>query len=133
MEQTNQKHRQLTNKELGRMGENAGARYLKARGYTILERNWRCTAGEVDIVAKDDNYLVFVEVKTRRSHELGYPAEAVTPERKKRYENIAALYLQSIDRGFMPIRFDVLSIETTDDNRASIRHYMDAFTGGEGR
>lgn len=131
MEETNHKHRQLSNKELGRMGENAGARYLKARGYTILDRNWRCATGEVDIVAKDENYLVFVEVKTRRSHELGLPAEAVTPERKKRYESIASHYLQSSTQGFMPVRFDVLSIEATHDNRAHIRHYIDAFKGGE--
>lgn len=131
MEELELKNRRLSNKELGRMGENAGARYLRSRGYTILQRNWRCEAGEVDIVAQDENYLIFVEVKTRRSHELGYPAEAVTYERKKRYEKIASHYLHSFDLDFLPVRFDVLSIEVTHDNRAHIRHYIDAFGCGD--
>lgn len=131
MEEVKLSNRQLTNKELGRMGESAGARYLDARGYTILHRNWRCEAGEVDIIAQDEHYLIFVEVKTRRTNELGSPAEAVTSERRKRYERIASHYLHAAECDFMPIRFDVLSIEASPDNKAYIRHYLDAFGGGD--
>lgn len=123
--------KRLSNKELGRVGENVGARFLTSRGYTILQRNWRCEAGEVDIIVQDENYLVFVEVKTRRSNELGFPAEAVTPERRLRYEKIASHYLRSFDLDSMPIRFDILAVEVSQNNRAYIRHYLGAFAGGE--
>lgn len=123
--------KRLSNRDLGRMGENAGARFLESRGYRILNRNWRCDAGEVDIVAQDDVYLIFVEVKTRRSCELGYPAEAVTPERRQRYERIATQYLRSHNLGFQSIRFDVLAIEVKPDETACIRHILNAFGGGQ--
>ena len=64
---------------LGRRGEAIAARHLEAAGLVIVERNWRCTHGEIDIVARDGGDLVFVEVKTRSSVEYGHPLEAITP------------------------------------------------------
>ncbi len=64
---------------LGRWGEGVAATHLEAHGYTILARNWRCAAGEIDLVARDGETLVFVEVKTRRGRAYGAPEEALTP------------------------------------------------------
>ncbi|WP_460774136.1 YraN family protein [Microbacterium sp. GXF7504] len=70
--------------ELGRAGEQAAATYLAARGWTILDRNWRCTDGELDIVAADGDELVVVEVKTRASDLFGHPFEAVDARKRAR-------------------------------------------------
>ena len=67
----------MHNKRLGRLGEDVAARYLVSRGYEIIARNWTCQAGEADIIARDDDILVFAEVKTRSSTEKGFPSEAV--------------------------------------------------------
>ena len=85
----------MHNKDLGRKGEEAAARYLVRRGYDIVERNWTCIAGEADIIALDGDTIVFVEVKTRTSAANGLPGEAVTKEKRARYEKIACLYLEA--------------------------------------
>ena len=115
------------NAELGRRGEDAAARYLYKRGYDIVERNWVCPAGEADIIARDESCLVFVEVKTRTSVEHGFPSEAVDKEKRERYEKIAAFYLQDHDVVDIPFRFDVVSLLTIADDRAMIRHHINAF------
>ena len=77
----------------------------------ILERNWTCYAGEADIIARDErNTLCFVEVKTRRGVEKGFPEEAVTAKKRDRYEKIAACYLQRSDYVDIRVRFDVITI-----------------------
>lgn len=116
------------NKELGRRGEEAAARYLVNRGYDILERNWSCLAGEADIIAKDGSVLVFVEVKTRSSVEKGFPAEAVGAAKRDKYERIALAYLTTCDYVDMPVRFDVVSIVVMAPDRAFIRHHIGAFS-----
>ena len=68
----------MHNKRLGRLGEDVAARYLVSRGYEIIARNWTCQAGEADIIARDDDILVFAEVKTRSSTEKGFPAKPST-------------------------------------------------------
>ena len=77
-------------KALGRLGEELVARALAARGYRIRERNWRCPAGELDIVAEDGDVLAFVEVKTRRGREFGTPEEAVTPAKQAKLVELAS-------------------------------------------
>lgn len=116
------------NVELGRRGEDAAARFLYRRGYEIVERNWTCAAGEADIIARDEEWVVFVEVKTRSSCEKGFPSEAVDPEKRKRYENIAALFLKDYDVVDVPVRFDVVSIVLVAPDRAMIRHHINAFS-----
>ena len=78
---------------LGRRGEGIAAEFLTAAGFRILERNWRCAVGEIDIVARDGPSLVVVEVKTRSSIEFGHPFEAITPAKLKRLHLLAAAYV----------------------------------------
>lgn len=116
------------NKELGRRGEDAAALYLVRRGYDILERNWTCFAGEADIIARDGEALVFVEVKTRSSVEKGFPSEAVDAPKRERYEKIALAYLTEESFSDIPVRFDVVSIVVLAPDRAFIRHHINAFS-----
>ena len=116
------------NQEIGARGEEAAVRYLSRRGFEIRDRNWRCRAGEVDIVAEEDDALVFVEVKTRASCEHGFPEEAVDTKKRKRYETIASYYLKSHEIGDKAIRFDVVSILIVAPERAFLRHYRNAFS-----
>lgn len=115
------------NKELGRKGEDAAVRYLERRGYDIVERNWSCIAGEADIIARDDEVVVFIEVKTRTGAANGLPGEAVTKNKRERYEKIACAFLADYDVIDVPVRFDVIAITLIDSDRAMVRHHMDAF------
>ena len=134
MEHANQQSSQVEeeawryhNKEIGRRGESAAARYLEMMEFEILDRNWECPAGEADIVALDGDYLVFCEVKTRTNLNKGLPCEAVGRKKRQRYELIAAWYLRSHDIVEMPVRFDVIDLLVASENRALIRHIRDAF------
>ncbi len=122
-----QKTNELTNKEIGRRGELAAARYLERCGYEILERNWDCPAGEVDIVARDEETLVFCEVKTRTSLDHGLPSEAVDSNKRNRYEKIAGWYLRDYEFTDIPVRFDVVALLVVGNDRALVRHYINAF------
>lgn len=115
-------------KELGRKGEEAAARFLYKRGYEILERNWSCFAGEADIIARDGETLVFVEVKTRKNCERGFPSEHVSATKRDRYEKIALAYVADHSDVDVPIRFDVVAIVVVAANKAMIRHDIDAFS-----
>lgn len=117
-------------KELGRRGEQAAVRFLKRRGFEILDTNWTCFAGEVDIVARDEEALCFVEVKTRSQVEKGFPAEAVDTKKRDRYERIAACYLKTFEQSDVRVRFDVISILVLSDHRAFLRFHMNAFGVG---
>lgn len=122
------KKRGVRNQELGKKGEDAAERYLAHRGYEILERNWTCDAGEADIIARDGRCLVFVEVKTRKSTERGFPSEAVNAKKRGRYEKIALAYASSYPEAGMQVRFDVISIVVIAKDKAMIRHHLNAFT-----
>jgi len=94
---------------LGQRGEELACRFLKEKGYRILERNYRCRAGEIDIVASQGNDLVFVEVKARSSRAFGDPVEAVTPRKQRQISKAALCYLEK--NGYRgPARFDVVAI-----------------------
>ena len=111
----------------GSEGERVTADYLRGRGYHILERNFRCRGGEIDLIAIDGATLVFVEVKLRRSLARGAPIEAVTMLKQSRVRRAAQTYLSYSGRVFQRIRFDVVCIvksaRTTD-----ITHLKAAFT-----
>lgn len=117
----------LHNKRLGRLGEDVAARYLVSRGYEIIARNWTCQAGEADIIARDDDILVFAEVKTRSSTEKGFPSEAVDSKKRGKYLKIAELFASRYDVEDLQVRFDVMSLVVTDNAHATIRHYINAF------
>ena len=118
------------NKELGRRGEEAAARFLSRNGYRILERNWTCFAGEADIIALNDEALVFVEVKTRRGVDYGLPSESVTRAKREKYERIAMAYIQDHFFGEAVVRFDVVSIVVLSGDRAFVRHHLGAYSAG---
>jgi putative endonuclease len=117
----------LDRKRLGERGEDAAAAFLERTGMTIIERNWRCPAGEVDIIALDDNELVLVEVKTRRTVQRGTPEEAVTPAKQKRYAKLATAYIQYAGVADVGIRFDVITLLVLAEDRALLRHHRAAF------
>ena len=100
-------------KAIGRAGEDLAAQYLKQQGYTILERNYRLRIGEVDIIARDEEYLVFIEVKTRRSTRFGSPFEAVDARKQQQIVKIAAAYLQGKE---LPVRFDVVAVHLNEQD-----------------
>ncbi|MGN0822396.1 MAG: YraN family protein [Candidatus Gallimonas sp.] len=96
-------------KVLGRRGEALVCKYLKKRGYRILERNYRTPFGEADLVAQKDDEIVFVEVKARESDAFGLPVEAVTRAKQRRYFDIAKYYCLGLGKE-APVRFDVASV-----------------------
>lgn len=118
----------LSKKELGRKGERAAVRFLKNRGFEILETNWVCFAGEADIIALDGSTLCFVEVKTRTGVQKGFPSEAVNAKKRDRYEKIAVCYLQTYHETELYVRFDVISILVLSDNHAFLRLHTNAFS-----
>ncbi|MDA8435108.1 MAG: YraN family protein [Actinomycetales bacterium] len=107
---------------LGRYGEELAARHLVADGFVVLERNWRCDLGEVDIVARDADVLVVCEVKTRRSASHGSPFEAVTERKLHRLERLGLRWMR--DRGVRPasMRVDVVSVLRPRSGRTEIEH-----------
>ncbi|MDO4532962.1 MAG: YraN family protein [Coriobacteriia bacterium] len=113
--------------ELGKRGERAARAFLERHGLDILDTNWACPAGEVDIVAWDGYALRFVEVKTRRGTGKGFPEEAVNADKRTRYERIAEFYLRSFDKVDIPIFFDIIGIVATGEGRAFLRYHRDAF------
>jgi putative endonuclease len=114
--------------EIARRGEDAAAAFLERVGMQIEVRNWRSSAGEIDIVARDGDELVFVEVKTRRSERAGTAAEAVSAAKQGRIVRLARAYVAMA--GEQPqtgVRFDVIAIRVIAEDRALLRHYRAAF------
>jgi len=119
------------NKQLGGRGEEVACLYLERKGARIIERNWKCQAGEADIIVRDDDDLVFVEVKSRSSDVTGLPEDSVTQKKRQRYERIALEYLFSHDLPSARIRFDVIAMVINKEGKAFLRHHKDAFGEGE--
>jgi len=111
---------------LGVHGEEVAAGYLENRGYSILYRNWRYGRQEVDIIAQKEDTLVFVEVKTRRSHAHGEPEESVHPRKQAFLKQAAENYLATHQHDG-DLRFDVVAVEYHADDSFHIRHIEDAF------
>jgi putative endonuclease len=104
------------NRELGNVGESIAEEILKSRGYQIIKRNFRCRYGEIDIIAKHNGKLVFVEVKTRKGEHYGTPEEAVGYWKQKRIRRLAEYYLIKSNDNHSYCRFDVYSIYLKNDN-----------------
>jgi putative endonuclease len=111
---------------LGRAAEAWAVAYLEQQNYTILARNWRIRGGELDIVARDGAWLVFVEVRSRRGDALGAPEESITPRKQARLAHLAEAYLE--DCGWDgPWRIDVLALCYRPDGAlAEHKHFVDA-------
>ena len=110
---------------IGNAAEEAAAGWIeKNKGYIVLERNYSCAAGEIDIIAKDKDTTVFIEVKYRKNMEKGYPSEAVTETKQKRIIRTAMAYVS--ENNTENIRFDVAEI-VEKDGRKYIRYIENAF------
>ena len=96
--------------ELGKEGEDFAADYLQKQGYEIIGRNFECKQGEIDIIAKDKNEYVFIEVKTRQNHHYGMPCEAVDERKQKHIWNATRYYIYSHKLEDQYIRIDVIEI-----------------------
>jgi len=111
--------------ELGKEGEQRALLMLKAKGYTILETNWRHEKDEVDIIATDKDELVIVEVKTRSTDYFGDPEDAVGPAKAKNLIRAAEAYIE-LNNLDTDVRFDIVSI-ILRNGKAAINHIIDAF------
>jgi putative endonuclease len=98
-------------RRLGRRGEEIAAAYLGGQGYRVLARNWRCPAGELDIVAREGETLAFVEVRTRRGDRYGTPEESITPAKQTKLVELAQTYLQEHNLADEKWRIDVVAVE----------------------
>ena len=110
----------------GKKGEDIACAYLKSRGYRIVERNYRCPFGEIDIVARDGDAIVFVEVKSRKSEEFGDPQLAVGLEKQKKVSRISLMYLKEKHLYPCDARFDVVAIKMLPDG-STIELIQNAF------
>jgi putative endonuclease len=108
-------------RQLGQAGEDLAVAALKNRGYNMVETNYTCPLGEVDVVARHRGCLVFVEVKTRRSLRFGAPQEAVSPAKQARLRRLAEYYVKDKRLKPGPVRFDVVAITLgADEPRVEI-------------
>ena len=110
-------------KLLGRVGEKKAEEYLKEKGYDISAKNYKTHVGEIDIICKDGDTIVFVEVKTRSNDSYGKPSEAVDYKKREKYVKVAKEYLLKKGLTDVSCRFDVIEIENGE-----INHIIDAFS-----
>jgi putative endonuclease len=111
---------------LGRRGERAAEKYLRREGYRIVARNFRAAGAEIDLVAMDDETLVFVEVKTRRSRDSGAPEEAVDERKQKQIRRAAEMFAARYRAEDVTMRFDIVAVDASG-KRLEIEHLRDAF------
>ena len=102
---------------LGRKGEQMAADALRKRGYRIVEHNFRCRYGEIDLIAEEQEDLVFVEVKTRRGTTFGRPEEAVTLAKRRKLAEVASYYLDVHNEGDRSWRIDVVAVDFNQDGK----------------
>ena len=112
---------------LGVLGEELAFHELRKRGYKILLRNYECPLGEIDLIAKHQGALVFIEVKTRSSDAMGVPAEGVTPEKRRQIVRVAQFYLKRYGIQEAPCRFDVASVRIPPNEEPVIEIIESAF------
>jgi putative endonuclease len=115
----------------GARGEKLAARFLKQKGYKVLYRNFkdkRGRAGEIDIVCRDHETLVFVEVKTRANENLRRPVDDIRSDQKRRISRGALLWLRMLDNPDIPFRFDVVEVVAAENTKPRLKLIQDAFT-----
>ena len=117
-----------TTTDLGARGERIAAAYLTDLGFRVIDRNWRCRQGELDIVARDGDALVFCEVKTRRGTGYGHPVEAVTAAKQKRLRLLAQRWLAAHDEHAPDLRFDVVGVLVRGERPALVTHLRGALS-----
>jgi putative endonuclease len=112
---------------VGRYGERVAERHLCQQGLTLVARNWRCRAGEVDLIFREGDDVVFCEVKTRRSATFGTPAEAIRPDKVARLRRLARLWLAESGAHPREIRFDVVEVRLPRRGAGRVEHTRAAF------
>ncbi len=112
---------------LGRRGEEIAARHLSAAGLEIVERNWRCPQGEIDIVAREGAALVFVEVKTRSGVGYGHPLEAITATKLARLRRLAGAWCEAHPNERGAVRIDAVAVIAPREGEAHIEHLRGVF------
>ncbi len=112
---------------LGKRGEDVAASFLKNNGFIIIQRNYRQKIGEIDIIARQDGWLVFIEVKARKSVRFGQPFEAVTQAKQAQIGKVALDYMTRNKLHDQPVRFDVISILFNRNGEADIEHLPNCF------
>jgi putative endonuclease len=117
-----------TTTDLGARGERIAAAYLSDLGFRVLDRNWRCREGELDLVARDGDTLVFCEVKTRRGTGFGHPVEAVTATKQRRLRRLALRWLDAHDEHARDLRFDVIGVLVRSGRPAVVTHLRGALS-----
>ena len=116
----------MNNRQKGNRGEELAASYLRAQGLTILERNYRCARGEIDIVAQEGAVVAFVEVKARRAGGAFLPGEAITPQKQERIRMTAEDWIAR--RGYGGFcRFDAVEVTFQEGRPPHINHWRNAF------
>lgn len=119
---------QYPNQRIGATGEAAAASELEAAGYVILGRNYRCAYGEIDLIARDGDVIVFVEVKTRSSLAFGLPRDAVTAAKRRKLARTASHYLMTHVQEECPYRADIVEVAIVKGRIAAVRHLRGAFS-----
>lgn len=112
--------------DLGRFGEELALKEIKRLGYTVITKNYRCPLGEIDLVARDGDCLVFIEIKTRKGTSTGYAKEAVDQRKMRQISKAALAYMKANNCMDSRARFDVIAININGD-RAEIETVTDAF------
>jgi putative endonuclease len=110
--------------DLGKLGEEIAEKFILEKGYLMLEKNWTYGKAEIDFIAKTDNILLFIEVKTRQSAAFGYPEDAVGKKKEKLIYEAASAYMDLISYE-NEIRFDILAI--TMEPKSKVEYFSDAF------
>lgn len=114
--------REQRNQALGRFGEELAVGFLESRGYRVLERNWRCRHGEIDIIATRGGHLAFIEVKTRSSNNFGHPFEAISRAKLHRMHLLARLWCSQHPAELSRARLDVIGILAPRGSKPVIEH-----------
>ncbi|BDQ37564.1 UPF0102 protein [Pseudodesulfovibrio nedwellii] len=116
----------LPSKRTGNLGESAAARYLETKGFRVLERNWRYRQWELDLICRDRDTIVFVEVKTRKANSMASPADGLTRKKQARLVKAASHYLTQNDLWDDPCRFDLAAVVDTGSSM-DVEHCENAF------
>lgn len=119
----------MNNTSKGNQGEDLAVEFLEKKNYQILERNFRIRGGEVDIVARDQECLVFIEVKMRNSHEFGLPEEAITPQKIHLLKRTALFYCTQHKWNNRPYRIDALAIDASNSFFGPVISHFKNITG----
>jgi putative endonuclease len=120
----------MRRRDTGILGEKLACEYLGKKGYDIVETNYRCTEGEIDIIARQGDVLVFVEVRTKRSRQFGSPEESITGIKKERLRAVAEHYGQERDDLPDSWRIDVMAIQLDRNNKVKrLQHIENAVEG----